>query len=114
MSNIIDMEADFEKKTLKDYIQKLENEITKYRILLKDAGVETDVSDISDEEAICVEQIARLKEKSSEVELEKKEVEKLDILHKNLKLARGENIRAGRTSKYKEMSSADLLKELNE
>jgi hypothetical protein len=107
--DVLEMEAEFEKKKLHDEIQRLTNEITKLRILLKDAGVESDISDISDEEAICVEQIRMLKKTSAERELDKKEVEKLDILHKNLKIARGEVGKRGqKKSKIGKMSDKEL------
>ena len=88
--NILDAEKAFELLTLRNEIEKLKNEVIKYKILLNEIDSEANPDIISDEEAICVEQIHKLKENSGKRQLSTDEVKKLDILHKNLKLARGQ------------------------
>ena len=111
MDNVLDMESQFKEKMLLDEIDRLKNEITKFRIKLKDSGIEDDVSDISDEEVIIITQISRLKEVALDRELDTDEVKRFDILHKNLKL-----IHSGKTVKKLDrlqgLSSEDLIKEL--
>ena len=107
-NNIIDVEKDFEISTLHNEITRLKNEISKYRILLNEVDNEANPNFISDEEIICVEQIRKLKEDSATRVLSTDEAKKLDIFHKNLKLARGEGTRVGSKASTKKMSSLDL------
>lgn len=111
--SIIEAEKSFEIKALRDEIEKLKNIVTKYQILMKEAGVESDTNLISDEEVICVREISRLKELSAERELSTDEVKKLDLLHKNLKLARGESLRVNWEGQAKKMSTEELEKIAN-
>lgn len=106
--NVIDAEKEFETVALRNEIQKLKNEVIKYKILLKEIDSDANPDIVSDEEAICVEQIHSLKESSGKRVLSTDEVKKLDILHKNLKLARGEGIRVGAKNKVGAMSAGDL------
>lgn len=112
--NLIDMENEFREKMLMDEIDNLKNEITKLKVLLKEAGVETGPEIISDEELICIKEISRLRKKSEgdEGQLSSSDIKDLDLLVKNLKLIRGENTRVGRKSKLEKMSTKDLMKEL--
>jgi hypothetical protein len=112
MDNILDMEEQFKEKMLLDKIEELKSEISKLRIALKEAGVDDDLSDISDEEIICVQQILKLKERSQGAELDTDEIKRFDILHKNLKMIRG-NRTPKKGDKVKGMSNEELLKELN-
>jgi len=111
MDNIIDMEEQFKEKIFLDKIDELKAEVTRLKIALKEAGVDEDVSDITDEEVLCVNQIARLKEMAIERDLDTDEVKRFDMLHKNLKLIRG-NGRSRKADKLKGMSTEDLMKEL--
>ena len=106
--NVIDAEREFEVIALRNEIDKLKNEVIKYKILLNeiDSGANPEI--VSDSEAICVEQIHKLKESSGKRQLSTDEVKKLDILHKNLKLARGEGTRVGARNKAGAMSASDL------
>ena len=108
--NILDMEAGFELITLKNEIEKLKNEVIKYKILLNEIDSDANPDIVSDEEAICVEQIHKLKESSSKRELSTDEAKKLDILHKNLKLARGQGTRVGTKNQAGKLSATDLAK----
>jgi len=86
MDNILDMEKELELKMLIEKIEILELENTKLKILLKDSGIDNINNEISDEEAICVKQIARLQDESNLRLLSKDEVQKFDLLYKNLKI----------------------------
>lgn len=109
-NNVLDLERELELKALRDEIRKLTNQVTKYQILLKEIDENINPNLISDEEAIAVEQISRLRKKSADRDLTSDEVKNLDILHKNLKLARGENIRVGAQNKTKKLSPEQLEK----
>jgi len=106
--NVIDAEQEFEIISLRNEINKLKNEVIKYKILLKEIDSDANPDIVSDEEAICVEQIRKIKESSGKRELSTDEVKKLDILHKNLKLARGQGNRVGAKNKVGSMSASDL------
>lgn len=105
---IIEAEQEFEVVALKNEIKKLKNEITKYRILLDEVDADANPDIVSDEESICVMEIRKLKESSLLRALSTDEVKRLDLLHKNLKLARGENTRVGAKSKVGKLSAKEL------
>ena len=107
-NNILDAEKDFEIISLRNEIEKLTNEVVKYKILLNEIDSEANPDIISDEEAICVEQIRKLKESSGKRQLSTDEVKKLDILHKNLKLARGQGTRVGAKNQAGKMTASQL------
>lgn len=107
-NNLIDAEKEFEISALRKKIKELELENTKLQILLKEINEDANPNMISDTEATCTEQIQKLKENSSKRELTTDEVKRLDLLHKNLKLARGENARVGAKSKVNDMSADEL------
>ena len=106
--NLIDSGKEFEAITLRNEIERLKNEVIKYKILLNEIDSDANPDIVSDEEVICVEQIHKLKESSGKRQLSTDEVKKLDILHKNLKLARGEGHRVGAKNKMGEMSASEL------
>lgn len=109
-NNVIDAEQEFELIALRNEIEKLKNEVIKYKILLNEVDNEASPSFVSDEEVICVEQIRKLKNESAKRDLSTDEVKKLDILHKNLKLARGQGIRVGAKNQAGQLSAVDLAK----
>ena len=106
--NVIDAELEFENIALRNEVEKLKNEVIKYMILLKEIDSDANPDIVSDEEAICVEQIRKIKENSGKRQLSTDEVKKLDILHKNLKLARGQGTRVGAKNQAGVMSASDL------
>ena len=106
--NVIDAEREFETIALRNEIEKLKNEVIKYKILLNEIDSDANPDIVSDEEAICVEQIHKLKENSGKRQLSTDEVKKLDILHKNLKLARGQGTRVGARNQAGALSAKDL------
>lgn len=78
-----------EKSKLAEEVEHLKNLLQSSLPVLKTEPVEK--IRIQDEEMICLMQIQKLKESSMARTLTLEEVKKLDLLHKNLKLARGEN-----------------------
>lgn len=108
--NIIDIEKEFQIKKLTEDNKRLVNEITKLKILLKDLDPEADVSDVSDEEAICIEQIQRIKKYSSNRDLTPDEIKGLDVLVKNLRLIRGQSSRDTSDKLTKKTSKEELEK----
>ena len=106
--NVIEAAAEFEVAALKTEIEKLKNELIKYKILLNEIDSEANPDIVTDEEAICVEQIRKIKENSSKRQLSTDEVKKLDILHKNLKLARGQDTRIAARNQAGKMTAAEL------
>ena len=75
---------------------------------MDEAGVEGNIDMISDEEIICIKQISKLRKYSEDRDLDKEEVQIFDLLHKNLKIARGEEIRIKTKSKTKKLSNSEL------
>jgi hypothetical protein len=106
--NVLGMEKELEIKALRTQITDLEKEVTKYKILMQEAEIEVNGEGITDEEIICVQQIAKLRAEASERDLSKDEVQKFDILHKNLKLARGEDTRVKSKSRASKATAAEL------
>lgn len=109
-NNILEAGHEFELITLNNEIERLKGEVIKYKILLKEIDSEANPEIVSDAEAICVMELRKLKDSSNERPLSTDEVKKLDMLHKNLKLARGEGTRVGAKNKAGQMSAADLAK----
>lgn len=109
-NNIIEAGQEFEVAALKSEIEKLKNEVLKYKILLKEIDSDANPDIISDEEFICIDQISKLKKITTDRDLTTDEVKKLDLLHKNLKLARGQSTRVGAKSIADKLSAKDLEK----
>lgn len=109
-NNIIDAEQEFELMSLRNEVERLTNEVIKYKILLKEVDSDVNPDIVSDEEALCVEQIRKLKEQSAKRPLTTDEAKRLDIFHKNLKLARGEGSRVGSRNKATKLSQEELEK----
>ncbi len=108
--NIIDAEKEFEILALKQENKKLKNQLTKYQVLLKEIEDEADPNMITDVEVICISEINKLKEYSGQRELTTDEIKNLDILHKNLKIVRGENPRTKSQGNTKAMSTEEMTK----
>ena len=106
---VLDTTKEFQIKTLNDEIEKLTNIITKQQILLKELGHDGNI-DVSDEEAICVQQIARMKERSDQMEFDNDDTKKLESLVKTLLSIRGKNPRNIKKNLAKNSSTEDLLK----
>ena len=93
-------------KTLKDRIEELEAEVYTLQKTLVEYGIE-DISTIDDVEAICVKGIKDLKIIADTSGLTQEEAKTLDLLHKNLRLAR--NLEQ-KEAKGKKKSVDELLK----
>lgn len=94
---------------LKKKIAELEIELAKARAVLKDNDLETEVSNISDAEAICSNEIRKLKIASDNGILTLEDIKALDLLHKNLLLARGRPVEEKKDKKKGAKSVAELL-----
>lgn len=93
-------------RELKEENSKLKLEITQYKEILRENGLE-DSPSMSDAETICVNEICRLKELSEGPGLTFEDTKILDILHKNLLMARGKETKPAK--KDKKLSTAELL-----
>ena len=92
-------------------IEKLqeENESLKSKLAtLQSNNLPTFGGRVSSEELICVEQIELLRAKSIGRELTLEEVKKLDLLNKNLRLAREQATQVIDTLEYSNISEEDL------
>ena len=94
-------------KKLESQVLALNTENTKMRIILENNELTGSVSKISDTEAICVEQIRKLKEASARGEFSETNAKVFDILYKNLRTVRGTPDGA-ENKKLKKLSSAEL------
>jgi hypothetical protein len=104
MADIKDLSNDAILLAMQDEIEQLRLENSKLKIILTEAGIEDDaLNKISNEEAICVSEIKKLRDKSNSPDsLTLNETKQLEIYVKNLKAIRGEDKRfksANRTSK---------------
>ena len=91
--------------------EKLRRELEALKQIIRDNDMEVESLDItmSDEEWICVDQIAKLKIVSENGMLEEKEVRMLDLLNKNLRLIRGQTEKGGNKLKKKMPDKGKLL-----
>ena len=101
--------ASTEVERLKKKVAELEMELAKARSVLKDNDLEEEASSISDAEAICANEIHKLKVASDNGILTLEDVKTLDILHKNLLLARGKPIEDKKDKKKGVKTVAELL-----
>lgn len=108
MSKYSDLD-NLEIKKLKKQIVELETELSKARQVLKDNELLGDVEEISDTEAICANEIAKLKVASDNGILTFEDVKILDVLHKNLLLAKGKPVEEKKSQKKGSKSVAELL-----
>lgn len=108
--NLIQAEKEFEIAALRAEIDRLTKENTKFRISLRELDPDYDPNQICDVEAICQEQLEKLRAESAIRELSTDEAKRLEILHRNLKLARGEDLRVNWEGHAKRMSDTELEK----
>ena len=94
---------------LEKKIAELELQIVKLETIIKEN--EWDESrDITDIEAICIQQIRRLRDKSVHAVFCEADAKILDLLHKNLKMARGQVTLSDNSKKAKKLSKEELFK----
>lgn len=94
-------ELEIEIAALRKKIIELEEKNTSLTKILVENGIEEVVIPISDEEAICLNEIKKLKVLSDNGQFGKEEAQILDILHKNLRTARGQAVEPVPKSKKK-------------
>lgn len=94
---------------LKKKVAELEVELAKAHSILRDNDLEEETANISDAEIICVNEIHKLKVASDHGILTLEDVKVLDILHKNLLLARGKPVEEKKDKKKGTKSVAELL-----
>ena len=109
-----DMEKEFAKETnksqteiLNDEIDDLKRENANLKRTLWEYGIE-EVSEVSDEEYICLAQIERLRQTAERIDLTEQEVRMFDLLNKNLRMIRNGIER--KAPKGKQLSKGELLK----
>jgi hypothetical protein len=94
---------------LKKKVAELEMELAKARAVIKDNGLEEESTSISEAEAICMSEIHKLKVASDNGILTLEDIKILDLLHKNLLLARGRPVEEKKDKKKGAKSVAELL-----
>ena len=94
---------------LKKKVSELELELVKARAVIKDNGLEEEATTISETEAICINEIHKLKVASDAGILTLEDVKTLDLLHKNLLLARGRPVEEKKDKQRGSKSVAELL-----
>lgn len=108
MSTYIELDI-LEIERLKKKVAELELELAKARAVLKDNDLEEEAASVSEAEAICANEIHKLKVASDNGILTLEDVKILDILHKNLLLARGRPVEEKKDKKKGAKSVAELL-----
>lgn len=96
-------------KQLKKKVAELEIELAKAQAVLKENDLIESVSQISETEAICTNEIHKLKVASDNSILTLEDIKILDILHKNLLLAQGRPVEEKKDKKKGAKSVAELL-----
>lgn len=89
-------------------IEKLQEENTSLKERLSNSSPSLIGGRISTEEIICIEQLEMLRSKSIGRELTLEEVKKLDLLNKNLRLAREQTTSVIDTVDYQNMTAEEL------
>jgi len=88
--DILGMEKQFEIDALRKKISELEKEVMKLTSIIRDNELDIDdVLDMSDEEYICLQQIAKLKNQSDEMAFDQEQAKIFDTLVKDLNIIRG-------------------------
>ena len=108
MSDLLDVSASVTEGQ-QNFISKLlkENEFLKEKLKSLETISRT-FGAPAPEEIICIEQIAKLKERSNGRELSLEEVKRLDLLIKNLRLIKGESTENTATN-YRNVSEESLV-----
>jgi ribosomal protein S13 len=111
MDDLINIELELELKALRKEIDQLkkENENLRDVIISNDLGDEIGIEKvISPEEEICLLGIEQILEAVKHKVADKNDIQNYDILHKNLRLIRGQT--TDTKARQKKTSKADLLK----
>ena len=94
---------------LKKRISELEIELSKAQKVLKENDLLENTSQVSECEAICANEIHKLKVASDNGILTLEDIKILDILHKNILLAQGRPVEEKKDNKKGKTSVAELL-----
>ena len=108
--DILGMEVQFQLDALKKKVGELEKENMKLQQIIRDNDLDIDdIPDVSDEEYICMQQIAILREASEAMAFDQEQAKIFDTLVKDLNIIRGGgNKRKAKTKTKAEV--AELLK----
>lgn len=100
--DILGMEVNFQLDALRKKVAELEKENLKLSQIIRDNDLDIDdISDMSDEEYICLSQIARLKEQSDNMAFDQEQSKIFDTLVKDLNIIRGGNVKRKAKKKTK-------------
>lgn len=111
-SSISDVQKDFIIKELREHNRKLSKKIAEYEKTLNQYDID-DIEIMSDVEYICVEELKKLRSLSDAEGLTDVDVKNLDILHKNLRQVRGQEVQKKKV-KEKPRSVEELLSIVND
>lgn len=104
-------ELESQSKEVINKLNSLKLENAKLRLLLQENGIAEDgLNSISDVEAICIDQIRKLKDIATNGMLTETDTKILDILYKNLRMARGIVVDKQTDKKAKKVSTEELFK----
>lgn len=88
--DILGMEKQFEVDALRKKASELEKEIMRLQAIIRDNELDIDdIPEMSDEEYICLQQIAKLKNQSDEMAFDQEQAKIFDTLVKDLNIIRG-------------------------
>ena len=110
--SILDAELEIELLALRKEINKLREENDRLKIIIVENELEADLDKfkvISPEEQICIDGIKHLAEVFKNGTFDKNDAANFDILHKNLRMIRGQSI-GDKTKKSKPADVKELLK----
>lgn len=120
-SDIQEMEKEFEVATLNKRINELEAELEKAYRIIQENDLEDELDEVnftSVEEQICIDGIRHLAKLFEQGSFTKDDTQMLDILHKNLRMIRGQSIpneRKGKKVKKEDLGKLfDIVKGTNE
>ena len=113
MDNLLDAELLIELQALRNEIDNLNKENLKLKNIIIDHGLEKEIDIpkvISPEEQICIDGIRKLAEVFKNGTFDKNDALNFDVLHKNLRLIRGQTVKDTPKKNEKKADIKELLK----
>lgn len=113
MKDLLDAELLIEIEALRKEIDKLNKENLTLKSVIADNGLESEISNIkiiSPEEQICIDGIRKLAEVFKNGTFDKNDALNFDVLHKNLRLIRGQTVKEPSKKNEKKADIKELLK----
>lgn len=113
MDNLLDAELILELQALRHEIDKLNKENLRLKEIIIDNGLENEISItkiITPEEQICIDGIRKLAEVFKNGTFDKNDALNFDVLHKNLRLIRGQTVKEPSKKNEKKADIKELLK----